>query len=53
MASSSRAAVRRATPYARITAAPTTLSATAASIAPIRCRTAPYGAGQPLLEASG
>ena len=35
------AAVRPATPYARITSAPTTLSATAPSIAPTRRRTSP------------
>ena len=34
--------MRPATPYARMTGAPTTLSATAASIAPMRWRTRPY-----------
>ncbi len=42
MARSIRPEVRRATPYARITPAPTTDSATAASIAPIFSRTSRY-----------
>ena len=37
-----RAAVRRCTPYARMTPAPTTLSLTAASIVPTCLRTTPY-----------
>jgi hypothetical protein len=36
---SSRLPVRPATPYARMTVAPTTLSATAPSIVPVRSRT--------------
>ena len=41
-AASMRSAVRACTPYARMTGAPTTDSATAPSISPTRTRTAPY-----------
>ena len=43
-AASMRSAVRACTPYARITGAPTTDSATAPSISPTRVRTTPYAA---------
>ncbi len=44
IASSRRRELRCETPYARITSAPTTVSAIAPSIAPTRSRTRPYAA---------